>query len=172
MADLLSQLCWFENTYIKGVCMCVCVCVCVYVQVSAPDCRPLWEQERAQVEDTLHRQRREMLMDKQWLEQEERQLVRDHNKRAHTHTHTHTHTASGINAVYALDCEVKVAQKVVCSLRRVTTLWSASVSAGSRCATGFTQEGTRPFSFRDDCFYFLLCKSQRYIKAAESTFCH
>lgn len=43
-------------------------------QGSSTDCRPLWEQERAQVEDTLHRQRREMLMDKQWLEQEERQL--------------------------------------------------------------------------------------------------
>lgn len=34
--------------------------------------RTLWEKER--VEDTLQRQRREMLMDKQWLEQEERQL--------------------------------------------------------------------------------------------------
>ncbi|CAG5932941.1 unnamed protein product [Menidia menidia] len=32
----------------------------------------LWEKER--VEDTLQRQRREMLMDKQWLEQEEKQL--------------------------------------------------------------------------------------------------
>ncbi|XP_070786739.1 protein-tyrosine kinase 2-beta-like [Enoplosus armatus] len=38
------------------------------------DSRPVWEKERAQVEDTLQRQRREMLMDKQWLEQEERQL--------------------------------------------------------------------------------------------------
>uniref|UniRef100_A0A3Q1AWT6 non-specific protein-tyrosine kinase n=1 Tax=Amphiprion ocellaris TaxID=80972 RepID=A0A3Q1AWT6_AMPOC len=46
--------------------------------------RPAWEKER--VEDTLQRQRQEMLMDKQWLEQEERQLVRKH-----THTHTHTH---------------------------------------------------------------------------------
>uniref|UniRef100_A0A3Q2DXK2 non-specific protein-tyrosine kinase n=1 Tax=Cyprinodon variegatus TaxID=28743 RepID=A0A3Q2DXK2_CYPVA len=35
----------------------------------------LWAKE--QVEDTLQRQRREMLMDKEWLEQEERQLVRD-----------------------------------------------------------------------------------------------
>ena len=52
-------------------------------------------------------------MDKQWLEQEERQLVRVHKTHVHTHTHTHTHTASGINAEYALDCEVKVAQKVV-----------------------------------------------------------
>uniref|UniRef100_A0A671U3S6 non-specific protein-tyrosine kinase n=1 Tax=Sparus aurata TaxID=8175 RepID=A0A671U3S6_SPAAU len=47
----------------------------------------------SQVEDTLHRQRREMLMDKQWLEQEERQLVRDRKHTCiHTHTHTHTHT--------------------------------------------------------------------------------
>ncbi|XP_070711842.1 protein-tyrosine kinase 2-beta-like isoform X1 [Pempheris klunzingeri] len=36
--------------------------------------RPVWEKEREQVEDTLQRQRREMLMDRQWLEQEERQL--------------------------------------------------------------------------------------------------
>ncbi|XP_029301237.1 protein-tyrosine kinase 2-beta-like [Cottoperca gobio] len=36
------------------------------------DTRPVWEKE--QMEDTLQRQRREMLMDKQWLEQEERQL--------------------------------------------------------------------------------------------------
>ncbi|KAG8004507.1 Protein-tyrosine kinase 2-beta [Nibea albiflora] len=54
------------------------------------DNRPAWEQERAHVEDTLQRQRREMLMDKQWLEQEEKQLVRNH-----THTHTNTHTAQG-----------------------------------------------------------------------------
>ncbi|XP_038575322.1 protein-tyrosine kinase 2-beta-like isoform X1 [Micropterus salmoides] len=38
------------------------------------DSRPLWEKERAQVENTLQRQRREMLIDKQWLEQEEKQL--------------------------------------------------------------------------------------------------
>ncbi|XP_047210982.1 protein-tyrosine kinase 2-beta-like isoform X2 [Girardinichthys multiradiatus] len=36
------------------------------------DNRTLWEKER--VEDTLQRQRQEMLKDKQWLEQEERQL--------------------------------------------------------------------------------------------------
>ncbi|XP_014828259.1 PREDICTED: protein-tyrosine kinase 2-beta-like [Poecilia mexicana] len=43
-------------------------------RIKAPekDSRMLWEKER--VEDTLQRQRREMLMDKQWLEQEERQL--------------------------------------------------------------------------------------------------
>nr|XP_020456428.1 protein-tyrosine kinase 2-beta-like [Monopterus albus] len=35
---------------------------------------PVWEIEKAQMEDTLQRQRREMLMDKQWLEQEEKQL--------------------------------------------------------------------------------------------------
>uniref|UniRef100_UPI003AAEB6B7 protein-tyrosine kinase 2-beta-like n=1 Tax=Centroberyx gerrardi TaxID=166262 RepID=UPI003AAEB6B7 len=38
------------------------------------DSRPVWERERERVEDTLQRQRREMQMDKQWLEQEERQL--------------------------------------------------------------------------------------------------
>ncbi|MED6238040.1 hypothetical protein ATANTOWER_005667, partial [Ataeniobius toweri] len=36
------------------------------------DNRTLWEKER--MEDTLQRQRQEMLKDKQWLEQEERQL--------------------------------------------------------------------------------------------------
>lgn len=44
----------------------------------AADSRPAWEQERVHVENTLQRQRREMLMDRQWLEQEEKQLVRDH----------------------------------------------------------------------------------------------
>uniref|UniRef100_A0AAQ4R3Y6 non-specific protein-tyrosine kinase n=1 Tax=Gasterosteus aculeatus aculeatus TaxID=481459 RepID=A0AAQ4R3Y6_GASAC len=44
------------------------------------------KQER--VENTLQRQKRDMMMDKQWLEQEERQLVRNGT---HTHTHTHTH---------------------------------------------------------------------------------
>ncbi|XP_037617484.1 protein-tyrosine kinase 2-beta-like [Sebastes umbrosus] len=38
------------------------------------DTRPVWEKEKEQVEDTLQKQRRDMLMDKQWLEQEERQL--------------------------------------------------------------------------------------------------
>ncbi|KAJ4924445.1 hypothetical protein JOQ06_000685 [Pogonophryne albipinna] len=38
------------------------------------DTRPVWEKEREQVENTLQRQRREMLVDEQWLEQEERQL--------------------------------------------------------------------------------------------------
>lgn len=38
------------------------------------DTRPVWEKERSRVEDTLQRQRKEMLMDKQWLEQEEKQL--------------------------------------------------------------------------------------------------
>ncbi|TNN52595.1 Protein-tyrosine kinase 2-beta [Liparis tanakae] len=39
------------------------------------DTRPMWEREKERVEDTLQRQRREMLMDKQWLEQEEEQLT-------------------------------------------------------------------------------------------------
>uniref|UniRef100_A0A7N6ABP1 non-specific protein-tyrosine kinase n=1 Tax=Anabas testudineus TaxID=64144 RepID=A0A7N6ABP1_ANATE len=34
----------------------------------AADSRPAWEQERVHVENTLQRQRREMLMDRQWLE--------------------------------------------------------------------------------------------------------
>ncbi|XP_022066011.2 protein-tyrosine kinase 2-beta-like [Acanthochromis polyacanthus] len=42
------------------------------IQAAGKDSRPAWEKER--VEDTLQRQRQEMLMDKQWLEQEERQL--------------------------------------------------------------------------------------------------
>ncbi|XP_056157026.1 protein-tyrosine kinase 2-beta [Lampris incognitus] len=36
--------------------------------------KPVWEREREQIADTLRRQKREMLVDKQWLEQEERQL--------------------------------------------------------------------------------------------------
>ncbi|XP_040888167.1 protein-tyrosine kinase 2-beta-like isoform X2 [Toxotes jaculatrix] len=43
-------------------------------QARERDNRPVWEKERAHVENTLQRQRREMMMDKQWLEQEERQL--------------------------------------------------------------------------------------------------
>ncbi|XP_026218694.1 protein-tyrosine kinase 2-beta-like [Anabas testudineus] len=42
--------------------------------IQAADSRPAWEQERVHVENTLQRQRREMLMDRQWLEQEEKQL--------------------------------------------------------------------------------------------------
>lgn len=61
----------------------------------------MWEQERAQVEDTLQRQRMEMLMDKQWLEKEEKQLVR------HTHTHAHMHIPVRSS---------KEAQEVVCGL--------------------------------------------------------
>ncbi|CAK6979346.1 protein-tyrosine kinase 2-beta [Scomber scombrus] len=38
------------------------------------DTRPAWQKEMSRVEDTLQRQKREMLMDKQWLEQEEKQL--------------------------------------------------------------------------------------------------
>lgn len=44
------------------------------IQGKNRDTRPVWEKEKEQVEDILQRQRREMLMDKQWLEQEERQL--------------------------------------------------------------------------------------------------
>lgn len=57
------------------------------VRVSAQglghDSRPPWEHERAHVEDTLQKQRREMQMDEEWLEQEERQLV---GTRKHTLT--------------------------------------------------------------------------------------
>ncbi|KAM9334063.1 protein-tyrosine kinase 2-beta-like isoform 2-T2 [Symphorus nematophorus] len=45
-----------------------------HTQGTNSDNRPVWERQREQVEDTLQRQRREMLMDKEWLEQEERQL--------------------------------------------------------------------------------------------------
>ncbi|KAE8278304.1 Protein-tyrosine kinase 2-beta [Larimichthys crocea] len=45
-----------------------------HTQGAKRDSRPAWEQERAHVEDTLQRQRREMLVDEQWLEQEEKQL--------------------------------------------------------------------------------------------------
>ncbi|XP_059183851.1 protein-tyrosine kinase 2-beta-like [Centropristis striata] len=45
-----------------------------HAQRKDTDTKPVWEKEKEQVEDTLQRQRREMLMDKQWLEQEERQL--------------------------------------------------------------------------------------------------
>lgn len=45
------------------------------MQAAGRESRPAWRKEREQVESTLQRQRREMLMDKQWLEQEEKQLV-------------------------------------------------------------------------------------------------
>ncbi|XP_074520332.1 protein-tyrosine kinase 2-beta-like [Halichoeres trimaculatus] len=44
------------------------------IQRKKQDNRPAWEREREHVEDTLQRQRREMMMDNQWLEQEEKQL--------------------------------------------------------------------------------------------------
>ena len=53
------------------------------------DERQAWERER--VEDTLQRQKQEMQSDKQWLEQEERLLVRTHTL-THTPIQTHTHT--------------------------------------------------------------------------------
>ncbi|XP_037334053.2 protein-tyrosine kinase 2-beta-like [Pungitius pungitius] len=46
----------------------------VHSQGTEGDPRPAWQKERERVENTLQRQKREMLMDKQWLEQEERQL--------------------------------------------------------------------------------------------------
>ncbi|XP_075951048.1 protein-tyrosine kinase 2-beta-like [Anarhichas minor] len=45
-----------------------------HIQGTDGDTRPVWQKEKERVEDTLQRQRREMLVDKQWLEQEERQL--------------------------------------------------------------------------------------------------
>ncbi|KAJ0009663.1 hypothetical protein NQD34_001365 [Periophthalmus magnuspinnatus] len=47
---------------------------CIYFQLS--DDRPSWEREREQVEEAIVRQRLEMVSDGQWLEQEERHLVR------------------------------------------------------------------------------------------------
>ncbi|XP_077368388.1 protein-tyrosine kinase 2-beta-like [Festucalex cinctus] len=44
-----------------------------YMQGTAWD-SPVWEKEQARVDDTLERQKREMAMDRQWLEQEERQM--------------------------------------------------------------------------------------------------
>uniref|UniRef100_A0AAQ4QP87 non-specific protein-tyrosine kinase n=1 Tax=Gasterosteus aculeatus aculeatus TaxID=481459 RepID=A0AAQ4QP87_GASAC len=61
--------------HLKGVCFCVCLCLCV--QGTARDTRPVWQKEQERVENTLQRQKRDMMMDKQWLEQEERQLVRN-----------------------------------------------------------------------------------------------
>ncbi|XP_060922859.1 protein-tyrosine kinase 2-beta-like [Limanda limanda] len=46
----------------------------MHKQAADRDSRPVWEKERAHVEDTLQRQRLEMLQDRQWLEKEERQL--------------------------------------------------------------------------------------------------
>lgn len=43
-----------------------------HIQVPPKDSIPAWEKER--VEETLERQRREMMMDKKWLEQEEKHL--------------------------------------------------------------------------------------------------
>ncbi|XP_042368831.1 protein-tyrosine kinase 2-beta-like [Plectropomus leopardus] len=45
-----------------------------HIQAKERDKRPAWEKEKAQMEDMLQKQRREMLMDKHWLEQEEKQL--------------------------------------------------------------------------------------------------
>uniref|UniRef100_A0A8C3A4P0 non-specific protein-tyrosine kinase n=1 Tax=Cyclopterus lumpus TaxID=8103 RepID=A0A8C3A4P0_CYCLU len=41
--------------------------------------KPEWEKEKERVEDTLQRQRREMQVDKQWLEQEEKSSRKAHN---------------------------------------------------------------------------------------------
>uniref|UniRef100_A0A674PM24 non-specific protein-tyrosine kinase n=1 Tax=Takifugu rubripes TaxID=31033 RepID=A0A674PM24_TAKRU len=59
------------------------------------DVKPEWEHKQMlHMTDTLQRQRMEMLMDKKWLEQEERQLVT--HTRTHTprQTDTHTHTCN------------------------------------------------------------------------------
>ncbi|XP_034407108.1 protein-tyrosine kinase 2-beta-like isoform X2 [Cyclopterus lumpus] len=45
-----------------------------HIQGTDTDTRPEWEKEKERVEDTLQRQRREMQVDKQWLEQEEKHL--------------------------------------------------------------------------------------------------
>ncbi|XP_020510002.2 protein-tyrosine kinase 2-beta isoform X2 [Labrus bergylta] len=45
-----------------------------HTQGKQQDNRPVWEREREIVQDTLQRQRQEMLKDNQWLEEEERQL--------------------------------------------------------------------------------------------------
>uniref|UniRef100_A0A8C4ITV9 non-specific protein-tyrosine kinase n=1 Tax=Dicentrarchus labrax TaxID=13489 RepID=A0A8C4ITV9_DICLA len=58
------------------------------------DSKPMWDTERAHVADTLQRQKREMLMDKEWLEQEERQLVRETPPR-HSLTHSSELDRSG-----------------------------------------------------------------------------
>lgn len=53
--------------------------VCVFsAKGRGHDGRPPWEHEQAHIEDTLQRQKREMQMDEEWLEQEERQLVGTH----------------------------------------------------------------------------------------------
>ncbi|XP_034030024.1 protein-tyrosine kinase 2-beta-like [Thalassophryne amazonica] len=48
------------------------------------DGRSAWEKEREQVEHIIQIQQRDMLMDKQWLEQEERQLDRAMGQEPHT----------------------------------------------------------------------------------------
>uniref|UniRef100_A0A8D3CSA3 non-specific protein-tyrosine kinase n=1 Tax=Scophthalmus maximus TaxID=52904 RepID=A0A8D3CSA3_SCOMX len=79
----VRTLCHCSHTVCVCVCVYVCVCVCVCVLKSAEtDTMRAWEKEQAQVENTLQRQRKEMLMDGQWLEQEERQLVRDQTHNA------------------------------------------------------------------------------------------
>ncbi|XP_068165250.1 protein-tyrosine kinase 2-beta-like isoform X2 [Antennarius striatus] len=46
----------------------------MHTQITDCDISQMWEKEKTGVEDTLQRQRKQMLMDEQWLEQEERQL--------------------------------------------------------------------------------------------------
>ncbi|XP_068612591.1 protein-tyrosine kinase 2-beta-like [Brachionichthys hirsutus] len=46
----------------------------VHTQITDRDSSQMWDKEKAQVEDTLQRQRKQMLVDELWLEQEERHL--------------------------------------------------------------------------------------------------
>lgn len=55
----------------------------------------MWEIEREQVQDTLQRQRREMVMDKQWLEQEERHLDPFVRQDSHNNLAPETQTQNG-----------------------------------------------------------------------------
>lgn len=66
----------------------------LHSQFSQED-RPVWEIEREQVQDTLQRQRREMVMDKQWLEQEERHLDPFVRQDSHNNLAPETQTQNG-----------------------------------------------------------------------------
>uniref|UniRef100_A0A3Q2Y3K0 non-specific protein-tyrosine kinase n=1 Tax=Hippocampus comes TaxID=109280 RepID=A0A3Q2Y3K0_HIPCM len=61
---------------------------------------PLWEKRQENVDGTLRRQKREMAMDSQWLEQEEQQLVM-HPKYVRTHVQ-YAHTCDNMNGVFVL----------------------------------------------------------------------
>ncbi|KAM9828972.1 protein-tyrosine kinase 2-beta-like isoform 2-T3 [Syngnathus typhle] len=57
---------------------------------------PFMDKEQEQIDDTLQRQKREMVADRQWLEQEEQQLV------MHSHGHTHVHTHIQMDVMFVL----------------------------------------------------------------------